>query len=159
GEAMDRMRRIAVGRFWTRGKEQLVLIRPYKGGLCLHQVYYSDEVRSMDDVERPGAVTFKPIEEELADKLISELSVPEFKPEQYHDEYKDRVEAAVEQKAAGQEITTLPEQPQAEIIDLFEALKRSLKEPGAIAANQPAAAEPAPVEEPMGIKKAPAKKA
>jgi DNA end-binding protein Ku len=142
GEAMGRVKRIAVARFWTRGKEQLVLVRPYNGGLCLHQVYYSDEVRSMDDVERPGAVAFKPIEEELADKLIAELSVPEFKPDQYHDEYRDRVEAAVEQKAAGQEITTAPEQPQAEIIDLFEALKRSLKQPGTsgAAANEGAAA-------------------
>jgi DNA end-binding protein Ku len=156
GEAMGRTKRIAVGRFWTRGKEQLVLVRPYKGGLCLHQVYYSDEVRSMDDVERPGAVTFKPIEEELADKLITELSVTEFKPEQFHDEYRDRVDAAVEQKASGQEITTAPEQPQAEIIDLFEALKRSLKEPSAAAANE--AGTEASAEEPMGIKKAATKK-
>jgi DNA end-binding protein Ku len=161
GEAMTRMKRVAVGRFWTRGKEQLVLVRPYNGGLCLHQVYYADEVRSMDDVDRPGAVVFKPIEEELADKLIAELSVPEFKPEQYHDEYRDRVEAAVEQKAAGQEITTLPEQPQAEIIDLFEALKRSLKQTGTSAvANEDASAGAAEAgsEDLKPIKKVPSEK-
>lgn len=160
GQAMERMKRIAIGRFWTRGKEQLVIVRPHRGGLCLHQVYYADEVRSFDEVDRPGAVTFKPIEEELADKLVAELSVDSFKPEQFRDEYRDRVEAAAEQKAAGQEITTAPEQPQAEIIDLFEALKRSLKQPS-VAANESEAAKSgeAGAEEPKGIKKAAEKKA
>src|SRR5262245_14172804 len=101
-EAMTRTRRIAVGRFWTRGKEQLVLVRPHKGGLLLHQVYYADEIRSFEEVDRPGTVAFKPVEEELADKLIEQLSVTAFRPEQFHDEYRDRVLAAVEQKVAGQ---------------------------------------------------------
>ncbi len=126
-DAMTRMGRVAVGRLGARGKEQLVLLRPYRGGLVLHHVFYSDEVRSFDDVDRPGEVEFKPVEAELADKLIEQLSKDEFKPETYHDEYRDRVLAAVEQKAAGQEITVSPEAPQAQIIDLFEALKRSLK--------------------------------
>lgn len=134
-ESMERMGRIAVGRYWSRGKEQLVLVRPYKGGLVLHQVYYADEVRSFDEVERPGAFEFKPVEEELADKLIEQLSSDAFRPEQYHDEYRDRVLAAVEQKVAGQEITLSPEQPQAQIIDLFEALKRSLKADDAASAD------------------------
>lgn len=135
-QAMERMEKIAVGRYWTRGKEQLVLVRPYKGGLALHQVYYADEVRSMDDVEFPTSVTFKPIEEELADKLIEQLSVEKFRPEQYHDEYKDRVLAAVEQKVAGEEITVVNEAPQAQIIDLFEALKKSLGTKAASSANE-----------------------
>jgi DNA end-binding protein Ku len=127
-EAMERAGKIALGRFGARGREQLVALRPYKGGLSMHPMHYADEVRSMDDVERPGQITFKPIEEELADKLIEELSSTEFRPEQYHNDYRDRVLGAIEQKAAGHEITAVPEQPQAQIIDLFEALKRSLAE-------------------------------
>jgi DNA end-binding protein Ku len=127
-EAMERTGKIAVGRFGARGREQLVALRPYKGGLSMHPMHYADEVRSMDDVERPGQLTFKPIEEELADKLIEELSSTEFRHEQYHNDYRDRVLAAIEQKAAGHEITAPAEQPQAQIIDLFEALKRSLAE-------------------------------
>jgi multidrug efflux pump subunit AcrA (membrane-fusion protein) len=57
-EAMTRMNRIAVGRYGTRGKEQLVLVRPYQGGLVVHHVYYADEVRSFDEVDRPGEVEF-----------------------------------------------------------------------------------------------------
>jgi len=134
-EAMTRMDRIAVGRFGTRGKEQLVLLRPYKGGIVMHHVFYADEVRSFDEVDRPGETEFKPVEAELADKLIEQLSTDKFDAEQYHDEYRDRVMQAVEQKAAGQEVTVAPEAPQAQIIDLFEALKRSLKSEGSAASN------------------------
>ena len=126
-DAMSRTGRVAIGRYGARGKEQLVMLRPYKGGLVMHQVYYADEVRSMDDVEYSTNVPFKEVEQELADKLISQLSTDKFSPEKYHDEYRDRVRAAVEQKAAGIEVTAPAEQPQAQIIDLFEALKRSLQ--------------------------------
>ena len=69
-EAMERTNKIAVGRYWTRGKEQLVLLRPYKNGLMLHYAYYANEVRSFDEVDTGATVTFKPVEAELADKLI-----------------------------------------------------------------------------------------
>jgi DNA end-binding protein Ku len=137
-DAMTRMDRIAVGRYGTRGKEQLVLVRPYQGGLVIHFVYYADEVRSFEDVDRPGEIEFKPVEADLADKLIEQLSVERFRPEQYHDEYRDRLLAAVDQKAAGEEISVAPEAPQAQIIDLFEALKRSLKEQAPASAMEPA---------------------
>lgn len=144
-DAMTRMDRIAVGRFGSRGKEQLVLIRPYQGGLVVHHVYYADEVRNFDDVDRPGEIEFKPVEADLADKLIEQLSTDGFKPEQYHDEYRDRVMAAVDQKAAGQELTVVAEAPQAQIIDLFEALKASLgKAP-------PAKKEPSAPAEPTAL--------
>lgn len=139
-DAMTRTSRLAVGRLGTRGKEQLVLIRPYQGGLLLHHVYYADEVRSFEDVDRPGQLEFKPVEEDLADKLIEQLSVEAFRPEQFHDDYRDRVMAAVEQKAAGLEIQAAPEQPQAQIIDLFEALKRSLSKSSEAAAEKGEAA-------------------
>lgn len=125
-ESMERMNKVAVGRHWTHGKTALVILRPYKGGLLLQEVHYADEVRSMDDIELPGKVTFKPVEQDLADKLVEQLSVPAFKPEQYKDEYRERVLSAVEQKVAGREVTVAAEQPQAQIIDLFEALKQSL---------------------------------
>jgi DNA end-binding protein Ku len=127
-EAMDRTKRVAVGRWAARGKEQLVLIRPYEDGLILHQMYYANEMRAFDEIDRGATTTFKEVEKDLADKLISELSVDEFDASKYHDEYAGRVQAAVEQKVAGQQITVAPEQPKAQIIDLFEALKKSLSE-------------------------------
>lgn len=152
-QAMERAGKIAVGRFWTRGKEQLVLLRPYRGkGLIMHQVFYANEVRSFDEVA-PATTEgggFKDVEIELAQKLIEQLSVEAFEPSRFRDEYEDRVRAAVEQKIAGREIVVSEEAPKAQIIDLFEALKRSL-------AAGPAKAKPQEESAPPSVK--PPKKA
>lgn len=118
--------KVAVGRWAARGKEQLVLLRPYKDGLMLHQLYYANEVRAFDDVDRGGGYEFHEKELDLAEKLIDQLSTDTFQPDKYSDDYADRVRAAVEEKVAGKEITVAPEAPKAQIIDLFEALKKSL---------------------------------
>lgn len=126
-ESMTKTGRAAVGRWAARGKEQLVLIRPYgKDGLILHQLYYANEVRSFSEIEGPATLTFSPKERELAEKLIDQLSSDEFEPDKYHDSYSDRVRAVVDQKVEGQEVTIAPEAPKAQIIDLFEALKKSV---------------------------------
>jgi DNA end-binding protein Ku len=125
-EALERAGRIAVGRFATRGKDNLVLIRPYKKGLILHECFYADEVRSFEDVETGGAFEFKPIELELADKLIQQLDQPKFQPEKFRDTWADRVKEAVDKKIAGEDVLAAPEAPKAQIIDLLEALKRSV---------------------------------
>jgi len=125
-KAMRRMERIAVGRHWTRGKVQLVLMRPYKKGLILHQVFYANEVRDYEDVDLGEDTRVTDAEDRLADRLIESLSAETFDPQKYRDEYVDRVRAAADEKIAGHEITTAPEQPAAQIIDLFEALKQSL---------------------------------
>ncbi|HTM43777.1 MAG TPA: Ku protein [Polyangiaceae bacterium] len=127
-ESMQRMGRVAVGRWGARGKDQLVLIRPYKDGLLLHQMYLANEVRAFDDIDRGAKAEFKEIEKDLAEKLIAELSADAFDATKFKDEYEQRVQTAVEQKVAGQQISVAPEQPKAQIIDLFEALKQSLSE-------------------------------
>ena len=127
-QSMHRKEKVAVGRWAARGKEQLVLIRPYKDGLILHQLYYANEVRAFADVDIGATFEFSDKERDLAERLIDQLSEDEFGPEKYHDEYADRVRALVDQKVAGKEITVAAEQPRAQIIDLFEALKKSLSE-------------------------------
>ena len=125
-ESLERAKRLAVGRFAQRGKDNLVLVRPYKKGLILHECYYADEVRSFDDVDTGGAFEFKPIELDLADKLIQQLDRDKFEPERFRDTWADRVREAVEKKVAGEEVIAPPEAPKAQIIDLLEALKRSV---------------------------------
>jgi DNA end-binding protein Ku len=127
-KAMRRTGRIAVGRYRSHGKEHLVLLRPYKKGLILHHVYYANEVRSYEDVELGPDQRFSESEEALADQLIASLSTMAFEPKKYRDEYADRVRKAADEKVAGQQVTIVTEQPQAQIIDLFEALKQSLRE-------------------------------
>jgi DNA end-binding protein Ku len=125
-ESLERAKRLAVGRFQTRGKDNLVLVRPYRKGLVLHQCYYADEVRSFDEVETGGAFEFKDIELDLANKLIEQLEKDKFDPSEFRDTWADKVREAVEKKIAGEEVITAPEAPKAQIIDLLEALKRSV---------------------------------
>src|SRR5688572_8383048 len=127
-ESMKRTQKVAVGRWAARGKEQLVLLRPYKTGLLLHQMFYANEVRAFEEVDTGATFEFKEIELSLAEKLISELSVDAFKPDRYKDEYAERVLAAVDQKVKGEQIHVAPEVPRAQVIDLFEALKQSLEQ-------------------------------
>jgi len=124
--AMKRTKKVAVGRYWTRGRQQVVLIRPHMNGLVMQYIYYGSEVRSYDEVGVGSQTAFKDIELDLADKLIAQLSTSEFKADKYRDEYQDRVRAAVDQKVAGLEVTFAEDAPRAIITDLFEALKRSL---------------------------------
>jgi DNA end-binding protein Ku len=148
GHAMRQTEVVAVGRYNARGKSYVVMIRPYQKGLALHQLYYADEVRPFDDVEIGDDVRFSSAEEDLAEKLIETLRQDAFDPTRYRDDYSDRVREAAEQKAEGMEITTSPEQPPAQIIDLFEALKRSLEAKPASSKQGAAREEPARVKGP-----------
>jgi DNA end-binding protein Ku len=85
----------------------------------------------------------RPKEEELAERLIGELSTDAFHPEKYHDEYQERLLGAIERKVEGREITAPPAEPRAQVIDLFEALERSLKGKTKVAEAEPAQAEEA----------------
>lgn len=144
-EAMRATEKVALAQFTSRGKEQLVLIRPHRDGLVLHSMYYADEIRPFDDVDIGGELKVRQGEAELARKLIEQLSTKAFHPEQYEDTYRDRIRAAVEKKVAGEEVR-MPEAPpaRAHVIDLMEALKESLAQRGGRAEKPHAAAARAP---------------
>ncbi|HLQ22251.1 MAG TPA: Ku protein, partial [Gemmatimonadales bacterium] len=130
-EALEKTRRAAVGQYSARGKQYLVLVRPMDGVLAMEQLHYANEIRSAKDVPIPE-VTVKPAELTLAQQLIEQSATDEFHPEQYHDQVRDRILAAIQQKVDGQEITAEPQEaPQAKIIDLMDALKASLAKKGA----------------------------
>jgi len=130
-EALEKTRRAAVGQYSARGKQYLVLVRPMEGVLAMEQLHYANEIRSAKDVPIPE-VTVKPAELTLAQQLIEQSATDEFHPEQYHDQVRDRILAAIQQKVDGQEITAEPQEaPQTKIIDLMDALKASLAKKGA----------------------------
>jgi DNA end-binding protein Ku len=139
--AMEEKGRVALGRFATRGSQQLVLIRPTAEGLLLHGLYYADEVRSFDDVETGDDAQIKEGELELAEQLIDQLTNESFEPKKYEDEYRQAVLGMVDRKVAGEEVVAAPAAEEREqIIDLVAALKKSLadKGEGAAAARKPA---------------------
>ena len=99
GEAMTAKGRVAVGRWSARGKEQVVLVRPYdKDGLILHQLFYSNEVRAFSEIDTGVTFTFSEKESDLAQKLIEELGTDAFDATKYVDSFSERVKGAVDQK-------------------------------------------------------------
>jgi len=116
----------AIGRHSARGKQYLVLIRPEGEGLVMEQLYYADEIRPFSEVPL-GEAELKPDELKLAVQFIRQASAEAFDPSRYEDDVRKRILTQIEQKIAGKEITAAPEEePQTQIIDLMEALKRSL---------------------------------
>ena len=126
-DAMAKSDRVALAKFVMRGKESLVLIRPAQGGLMLHTMYFADEVRDFGEIERGESAQIKTGELDLALKLIDGLSNEEFTPDQYEDEYRQRVLELMDKKIAGQQVTTAAAPaPRPHVIDLVEALKASI---------------------------------
>ena len=155
-EAMRRADKAALGRYAARGKQYLVLIRPLGPRLVMQQLFYADEVRTPDEIPIDAADLKEP-EIQLALQLIEQTaSADGFHPERYKDSVKQRVEEAIERKVAGQEIQTAAPAPQAQVIDLMEALKASIgrggppssppETPRPATATGPAADAPPPAE-------------
>jgi DNA end-binding protein Ku len=141
--ALKETGRCAIGRWAARGKQYIVMIRPIDTGLVeglvMQQLLYAAEVRSMNDVDI-AKTEVKPAELKLAQQLIEQQSSDKFDPAAYSDEVRGRIEAAIQKKVEGQEIT-MAEAPQegAQVIDLMEALRASLeKKPAKPAAKKAA---------------------
>ena len=124
-DAMKKTGRVAVAKWAARGKQYLVLLRPLKNVVILQQLRYPDEVRPLDEVPT-GTFESKESELKLAVQLIDQITSPAFEPLHYEDEVRKRMQAAIDRKIQGQEISIAPEQPRAQILDIMEALKASL---------------------------------
>jgi len=132
-----------------------VMIRPVEDGLIMQQLLYSEEVRSIKEVEIP-AIEVKEGELKLAQQLIEQQSSDRFDPAAYKDDVRARVEAAIQKKVEGQEVTLADsaEGAGAQVIDLMEALRASLERKGAAPSKaQPAGAAESAAQE--GARKPP----
>ena len=139
--ALRQSKRCALGRWAARGKQYIVMIRAVEDGLVMQQLLYAGEVRSINDIDIPKTEV-RDAELKLAQQLIEQQAVDKFDPTAYKDEVRERIEAAVQKKVEGQEITMAeaPEQG-AQVIDLMEALRASLEKKPArkVEAAKPAA--------------------
>jgi DNA end-binding protein Ku len=126
-EAMKQTSRAALARYAARGRDYLVLLRPFQGGLIMQQLRYHDELRPFSEVPAGDAEVREP-ELKLAKQIIDQIANDRFAPESYEDEVRKQTLELIEKKVAGQDITTAPvEAPKAQVIDLMAALKASLK--------------------------------
>ena len=147
--ALRESKRCALGRWAARGKQYIVMLRPIEvdtgngktDGLVMQQLLYADEVRKIGEIEIPKTEV-KDAELKLARQLIEQQAAEAFDPAAYKDEVRGRIEAAVQKKVEGKEITLAEEAPEAgaQVIDLMEALRASLDKKGA--KKEEAAAKP-----------------
>jgi DNA end-binding protein Ku len=126
--ALRQAKQCAVGRWISRGKEHIVIIRPMEDGLAMHQLHFQAEVRNLKDLGVEAAPVSEP-ELKLARQLIDQLGAKRFDPNEYLDEHKARVQAAIQRKVEGKEVS-IAEGPVAakggKVIDLMEALRASI---------------------------------
>jgi len=135
--------RCALGRWAARGKQYIVMIRAVKEGLVMQQLLYAGEVRSIREIEIPETEV-KDAELKLAQQLIDAQSSDTFDPSAYTDQVSARIEAAIQKKVEGQEIT-MQDEPEvgAQVIDLMEALRASLEKKAVAPSKSKEAPEPA----------------
>jgi DNA end-binding protein Ku len=145
--ALKNSRRCAVGRWISRGKEHIVVIRPMDTGLAMHQLHFQGELRPIKDLGIESA-TVSDGELKLANQLIDHLAVKKFDPSEFQDEFKGRVAAAIQRKIQGKEVSVAQEPTSnrgSNVIDLMQALKASLdRKPDARVTRAPKRASPAP---------------
>src|SRR6266516_2645617 len=124
--AMNETGMAAIGRMVIRGNENFCLFRPKGDALVLETLFLAEDVRSQAEIdEAVGETEVDEPELQLARQLIDGL-VGEFEPEELHSEYRQNLRQLLEAKLAGEEIEVPEPAPEAPVVDLMEALKKSV---------------------------------
>jgi DNA end-binding protein Ku len=136
-----------IGKVALYGREYLVAIRPQKKGLVMYTLHHDAEIRSIDQIEELSSVPskVKPEEMKLAKQVISTFD-SELDLKEYKDEYREGLRKIIDAKIAGEEVVAPEVQEPPKVVDLMEALRRSLdsvstekKKPAKAAIEKPAA--------------------
>ena len=162
-ESMRTLNVAAVAKITLHQREQMVLIRPYHSGIVMHTLYYPAEVREVSEYGQNEDLQLQPQEVQLAETFMKQLT-GEFHPEDFKDDYESRVEQLIESKQAG--MATPEQQPKrrlAPVINLMDALKKSIEAKEGTGARREPESVPLPEKKPSkraaaGEAKAPAKK-
>jgi DNA end-binding protein Ku len=144
-ETMEGSERAAIAKVAMHQREYVVIIRPRAHGLTLHTMFHANEVRDVPEYGHLDEIKVKPEEVKLAKQLVESLT-GEFDPTKYRDEYQDRLQELVDAKLKGREVATVAEPVRAPVIDMMEALKRSLAAREAATPKKPPVRAPAPAE-------------
>jgi DNA end-binding protein Ku len=140
-QALDKKGLTALATITIRKKEQLCALRPRDGVVMLETLYYPDEVRSEHGVDLDRArVTERELE--MAFTLIELLRKP-FEPEEYHDHYREALARLIDAKLEGREVVKSPAARETKVIDLADALRKSVEAARKGGRTQAAAKAPA----------------
>jgi DNA end-binding protein Ku len=141
--AMQETGMAAVGKFVLWGKENLCLIRAREDALVLETLFYAEDVRANTEIRSAVEATeVKEVELDLARQVIASLA-GQFEPQEFENEYRKELRAMLDAKLAGETIATPEPLPEAPMVDLLEALKRSVAEAKEKDGGEPAKKSPA----------------
>src|SRR5262249_47999986 len=125
-QALRESKFYALAKVAMHNREHIIVLRPGAKGILSHTMYFQDEIRQVEEF-RTDTSLVKDKELEMAKMLISSLE-SNFEPQKYHDEYRDNLRKMIEAKIEGKKVVAAPTEHIAPVIDIMEALKRSLAE-------------------------------
>jgi DNA end-binding protein Ku len=137
-DSLERAGKVAVVKVALRQRERLAMLRARDGVLVLQTLLWPDEVREprFDFLEQD--VSIRAQELQMAESYIAALSA-DFEPGEYSDRYREALEELIEAKTEGHEVKAPAEQPRTgQVVDLMEALRRSVAEAKSRRGEQPA---------------------
>src|SRR5499433_3978169 len=126
-KALEESEYVAIAKLTMHNREYTVFLRPHSGGMMLHTMYYSEEVRKLEGFGAPD-VELKDAEVKVAHQLIEALAT-EWDPEKYHDSFQDNLKQLIQTKLEGGKVIEIDKpKKMAPVVDLMAALKQSLAE-------------------------------
>jgi DNA end-binding protein Ku len=125
-QAMRESNYFALAKVAMHNREHVIVLRPGAKGILSHTMFYQDEIRQVDEF-RTDTSLVKDKELDMAKMLITSLEA-EFEPQKYHDGYRENLRQMIEAKIEGKKVVETPEAHIAPVIDIMEALKKSLAE-------------------------------
>jgi DNA end-binding protein Ku len=137
-EALRDSGKIAVGQLVINGQERVIAIRPLGTGLFGNSLRYQDEIRKPEDYFR--SIAEGGVDEDqqaIMEQIIARKTRP-FDPSRFHDHYQEAVRELIDEKLEGKLPAKAPERKPAQVINLMEALKRSLAEEETAGGKAPA---------------------
>ena len=127
-KALQDTDRVGIAKVTMHQREYTVFIRAREHGLTIHTMYFANEIRSVEGYGKVDRdIKLKPQEIKLAEQLVESLS-EDFNPRKYHDTYQENLKALIEAKREGKTIVQEPAAKRAPVIDMMEALKRSVRQ-------------------------------
>ena len=119
--------KVGVGKLALYGREYLVAVRPYGKGIVMHTLHHAAEIRGMEQVEELNSVPakVKPEEIKLAKQVIETFEAP-LNLKDYKDEYREGLQEIIDAKIAGREVVATHVEEPPKVVNLMEALRRSL---------------------------------
>jgi DNA end-binding protein Ku len=141
--------KVGIGKLALYGREYLVAVRPFQRGIVMHTLHHAAEMRGIESVDELNSVpsTVKPEEMKLARQVIQMFEQP-LNLADYKDEYRAGLQRIIDAKITGEEVVATAAETPPKVVNLMEALKKSLdavsagkKKPAKAAVAKPAAAK------------------